>query len=259
MKRIAIAVTAIAVVLVAAGSALAAINTYTANYSFKGGKGSASKPAALGFTQNIKVASVTAGNRTGILHSIDTTIYGVKVNTKGFPTCSASKISSSATFDSACPKKSLVATGYINATLGSPTSFAASGGQPCDPALHVYNAGSGKLVFFFVESTAHQCLGGQLHTGQTPPWQATYKQSGKNLVVDIPIPNTVDYPLGLTGGLVGSLSAEKLDWISQSMGSTHDITSVGCQGSKRPYTYTFNASLPGQAAETKTVKGSGSC
>jgi hypothetical protein len=261
LKRIAIVVTAVVVGLVAAVSAYAAanVNSYSATYSFKGaGKGTAAKPAPLSFTQNIKVKATMAGNRTGILHEIDTTLYGAKVDETGFPTCTAAKIVA-ASNDTACPKKALVAHGYIDATLGSPTNFATSVGQACDPSLDVWNAGQGKLAFFFVETASHQCLGGQLHTGQVAPYPATYKQVGKKLEVKIPIPNSVDYPLGKSGGLVGSLSAEKLMWTSQTMGSKHSIESVGCSGSKRTYSYTFNASLPGAAAQVSTTKGSASC
>ena len=257
MKRIAIAAMAALVVLAAAGTAFAAVNTYKASYSFSGKKGTKSKPAALSFNQTIAVTSVTAGDRTGILHTIKTKIAGVKVDASGFPTCTASKINAAST-DASCPKKALVATGSIQATLGPPTNFATSQGSACDPLLHVWNGGGHKLIFFFVESGAHQCLGGQLHTGQVPPWTASYTSSGAGVNVNIPIPNTVDYPLGVSGGTVGSLSSEKLHWVSQTMGSKHDIESTGCSG-KRKFTFSFNASLPNQAAETKSVSGSASC
>ena len=255
MKRIAIAVIAVVVGLVAVGSALAAVNTYSAKYGFSGKKGSAAKPAALSFTQDIRVTAATKGSRAGILHNISTTIYGAKVDAKGFPTCSNAKISA-AQNDTACPKKAMIATGSIKATLGNAKDFTAAG-QACNPELHVWNAGQGKLVFFFVDTPSHLCLGGQLHTGQVPPYNATYKQSGKNLLVNIPIPNFVDYPLGTAGGVVGSLSSEHLKWISQSIGSRHDITSIACKSGKRPYSFTLKASLPGQSTETKTVKGTG--
>ena len=257
MKRIGIALTAVAVMLVAASTAFAAVNNYNATYKFSGKKGTASKPAALSFDQLIKVTPGTAGNRTGILHTIKTTIQGVKVDTKGFPTCTASKINA-ASNDNKCSKKALVATGAIKATLGSATDFTQAGAA-CDPLLHVWNGGKGKLIFFFVDQGSHQCLGGQLHTGQVGPWTAKYKQAGKNLDVTIPIPNTVDYPLGTSGGEVGSLSYERLAWKSQSMNGKSDIVSTGCKSSKRSYSFTFNASLPGQSAETKTTKGKAAC
>jgi hypothetical protein len=257
LKRIAITATTVVVMLVAAGSAFAAVNNYTASYKFSGGKGTAAKPAALSFLQTIKVTSATPGSRTGILHQVQTTIQGAKVDVKGFPTCTAAKINS-ASNDTGCPKQALVATGSIQATLGAATDFTQPGAA-CDPELHVWNGGAGKLIFFFVDSASHQCLGGQLHTGQVPPWTASYKQSGKNLEVTIPIPNTVDYPLGVTGGEVGSLSYQQLDWKSQSMHGVNDITSTGCTGAKRKYSFAFSASLPAQPVENKKTAGSASC
>jgi hypothetical protein len=257
LKRISIAVTAVVVMLVAASSAFAAVNNYTATYKFSGKKGTAAKPAAVNFNQTIKVSSATPGSRTGILHNIKTTIQGVKVDATGFPTCSASKINS-ASNDTKCPQKALVASGSIKATLGSATDFTQPG-SACDPELHVWNGGKGKLIFFFVDTASHQCLGGQLHTGQVAPWTASYKQAGKNLQVTIPIPNSVDYPLGTAGGEVGSLSYEQLNWKSQSLNGKNDIVSTGCTGAKRSYSFTFNASLPGQAAETKSTKGTAAC
>ena len=258
MKRIAVAVTAVVVMLVAVGSALAAVNTYTATYSFHGNKGSASKPAALSFTQKITAKPVAAGGRSGLLHVIKTNIYGAKVNVAGFPTCSLSKIAN-AQVDTSCPKKALVATGAITASVGPKSPFTAATGQACDPELHVWNAGPGKLAFFFVDTASHQCLGGQLHTGSVGPFPATYKAAGKNLAVTIPIPNTVDYPAGMSANLTGSLQTETLNWKSQSIGSKHDIMSVGCQGGKRPFSFSFSAGLPGAAAETKTVSGTAAC
>ncbi len=123
---------------------------------------------------------------------------------------------------------------------------------PCNPNLDVWNAGQGKLAFFFVPapSGAHACLGGAIKAGQVPPYPGTYKQSGKNLVINVPIPKTVDYP---SQGLVGSLESETLKW------SSPGITSVACKGNTRPYTNTFTATLPGQAKQATKTSGSAPC
>jgi len=257
LKRFAIAIATVVVGLVAASSAFAAVNQYTASYKFAGAKATKTKPGKLSFMQTINVTPGTAGQRTGVLHQITTKIDNVKVDTKGFPTCTTSQINS-AQNDTGCNKKALVAKGYINALLGSAADPTAPG-QACDPELDVWNAGQGKLAFFFVDTGSHQCLGGALHTGQVPPWKATYKQAGANLDVTIPIPNTVDYPLGVSGGEVGSLSKEFLNWKSQSMNGTYDITSSACTG-KRNYAFGFTASAIGTTSnEMDAVKGSAAC
>jgi len=261
LKRFAVAAATVAAVLVAAGAAFAAttINNYKASYTFSGKKGTASKPAKVSFNQTINVTPGTPGDRTGILHKITTKIDGVKVQASNASkyTCTAAKINATSN-DTKCPKAALVATGAIKATLGSATSFTAPG-QACDPELHVWNGGHKKLIFFFVDTGSHQCLGGQLHTGEVPPWTAKYKQSGKNLDVTIPIPNTVDYPLGTSGDEVGSLSFEHLHWISKKQAGKYDIVSTGCKSAKRKYSFSFNASLPGQPAQTSKTSGSAAC
>ena len=255
MKRIVLVATA-AAVLIAATVAFAAtpINNYTATYSFSpGSSGTAKTPQKTAFTQKFGVTSATAGNRAGILLNIKTTIYGLKGNLKGLPTCTIPKITAAGT-DTGCPKGALVAKGSIAALLGSSTNFLTSAtAGSCNPNLDVWNAGPGKLAYFFVPTAAntpHACLNGAIKTGQVPPYPGTYKQSGKNLVLNTPIPATVDYP---SQGLVGSLQSETLTWKSSA------FTSVACQGSKRAYSTVFTATLPGQSPVATTVPGSAPC
>jgi hypothetical protein len=260
LKRIVLVATAVAM-LIAAAVALAAtpINTYKATVSFSpSSSGTAKKPQKIAFTQKFVVAPATSGDRAGILLNITNTVYGVKVNVKGFPTCTIGTITAAGT-DAGCPKGALVAKGSINAVLGSSSNFATSAtAGTCNPNLDVWNAGQGKLAFFFVPTTtgAHACLGGAIKTGQVPPYPGTYKQSGKNLVVKVPIPATVDYP---SQGLVGSLESETLNWKGQTVKGNTSIVSVACQGSKRPYSNAFTATLPGQTPQVTSVPGSAPC
>lgn len=261
MRRLVLVVTAL-FVLGAAATAYAAINNYKATITFTSKKpGTARKPVPIGYTQDITVTPGTPGNRTAILQDIKTKLYGIKADGKHFPTCSMDKISA-AKNDTGCPKKAKVASGYIRATLGNPGDFSASG-QACNPALDVWNGGQGKLVFFFVDTAKHQCLGGALKTGSVGPYPGTYKTQGKNLIVDVPIPNYVDYPLGTTGALVGSLSFEHLKWFKSTTkknGKTYAaISSVGCKGKKRPYSMSFTSTMPGHAKETDTVSHTAPC
>jgi hypothetical protein len=261
LKRIVLIVTAVAM-LIAAAAAFAAttqVNTYKATYKFNPGKaGTAKKPVKTSFSQNIQVTPGTTGDRAGVLKKITTTIYGLKVNGKNFPTCTASKIQA-ASNDTSCPKGALVATGSIKALLGPATDASAGAtAGTCNPLLHVWNAGQGKLTFFFVDAgTAHACLAGAITTGKVGPWKASYKQSGKNLVVTVPIPNSVDYPLT---GVVGSLQSEILNWKGQSSKGKTSIASVACKNGKRPYSTSFVAApITGGAAQTVSVKGTAPC
>lgn len=261
MRRIVLIATAVGV-LVAAGAAYAAsqINTYTATLKFSSKvAGTAKKPAPIGFTQDIK-ATGTNGNRTALLQTITTKVYGLKADGKDFPTCTVAQVNA-AHSDTGCSKKAAVASGAITAVLGPQADFSSSapGTAPCAPKLDVWNAGQGKLTFFFVTGPGHECVG--LATGAVGAWQATYKQQGKNLVVTVPIPHSVDYPVP---GLVGSLETEHLVWkktTAKVKGKTvAAIASTACQGKKRPYSTTLKATLPtNNTTQSKTVSATAAC
>jgi hypothetical protein len=264
-KKILVAITASLVVLVAAASAYAAINTYTAKITGLTKGGTAAHPKATGFTENL-TAKGTNGNRAGLLSNITTTIYGVKANLKGLPTCSLNSIAA-AKSDTGCPKGAALATGYIHAIVGSPTNFKTSdpSATPCNPGLDVWNEGGGKAVYFFVDTAAHNCDKLGLKTGSTGPWQGTIKMSGKNMVMDTPIPAFVSRPLGT---LAGSLSLEHLIWaksLKNSKGKSQVVfESVGCKGKSRPYSTSFTAAIPtgtstNGPSSKSLVKGKAAC
>ena len=258
MRRLVLIATALGV-LVAAATAYAAVNSYTATIKVvPKAAGSVKKPAPVGYTEDLTAKSTTAGNRAAVLTDIKTTIYGFRADGKDFKQCSANKIDTAHT-DAGCPKGSMVASGYITASVGAANDFT-SAGAPCDPLLHVYNSGQGKLTFFFVDQGTHQCLGGALKTGSVPAYPGTYKVVGKNLVVDVPVPKYVSFP---APGLAGSLETEHLVWAKMTK-QVHGknvaaISSVGCQHKKRPYSVAYTASNGSGGSETDVVKGSAPC
>jgi hypothetical protein len=259
-KSLVIAVTA-AVMLIAAASAYAAINTYTAKDVVSPAKaGTAKKPVSVGYSEAL-TATGTNGNRTAELNNITTTIYGLKLNDKGLPTCSVATIAA-AKSDAGCPKGAMLATGDITAVIGSPTNFSTTDptAAACDPNLHVWNAGPGKMAYFFVEGPGHLCAGGAVATGDVPPYPVTRKQVGKNLVVNTPIPGYVTQPLGLAG----SLETEHLKWFNLSTKVNGKkvgvLQSIGCKNGKRPYSVKYTANLPTtNTTESKTVSGKQAC
>jgi hypothetical protein len=264
LKKIVLIAAALGALAVAGVAYAASINTYTATLSFSGKKpGTAAKPVPVGYNQTI-VAKGTAGNRTAVLTDILTKIYGLKVDGKDFPTCSAAKIAAAGD-DTSCPKGAMVATGAITASVGAANNFTAAG-SACDPLLHVWNGGQGKLSFFFVDQAPnHECLAGALKTGQVGPYPATYKTQGKYLVLDVPVPKYVSFP---APGVAGSLESEHLNWLkltTKVKGKTVAASaSVACLKGKRPYTTTFTANLPTSTGapgpnQTATVPGSAPC
>ena len=263
MRQIAL-ITTVAAVFVVASPAYATINEYSATYTFTSHKaGTARKPQPIGFTEVLKIQSATPGDRSGVLLNTTNTIYGVRIDERDFPRCTIAEITA-AQNDTVCPRRAKLASGYINAVIGNETNFAVPGAA-CDPAVDFWNAGPGKLAVFNVANPRHQCLGGQLHTGAVPPYSASYRMQGKNLVIKNSVPDTVSFPLGLTGGLVGSVEMEHVVWSSQTatMKGRHvaSISSVGCRGSRRPVQTTFTATLPpaGPTRETKALRSSAPC
>jgi hypothetical protein len=265
LRRIVVVATALAVLAgaVSAFAATTGFNSYTASIKFSPNKaGSAKSPAAGAFTEKY-VANGTNGNRTAPLTNIKTTVYGLVTNGKDFPTCSLAKIGA-AKSDTGCPKGALVATGSITATLGpiTDTTLTATGTAPCNPLLHVWNAGQGKVVYFFVDTGPdHLCAGGAVPTGFVGPFSGTVKTVGKNLVMNTPIPASVSFPLS---GVEGSLTSETLHWLkvtTKKNGKTVAYgASVACKNGKRPYSVTFTAeSGPGGQQESGTVTGSQKC
>lgn len=266
MRRLVVIATALAV-LVAAVSAYAAtgaLNTYSANLKFSpntAGKGSA--PSALAFNQSYQ-ASGNNGNRTAPLVDIKTKIYGLVTDGKDFPTCSLKKIGA-AQSDTGCPKGALVASGSITATLGPVTDTTINSPQnaPCNPLLDVWNAGQGKVVYFFVDQGPnHLCAGGAVPTGFVGPFPGTVKTVGKNLVMNTPIPASVSFPLT---GVAGSLTGETLHWkkLTKKLGNGKTVAygaSVGCKNGSRPYSVAFTAeSGPGGQQQSGTVTGTQKC
>jgi len=263
LRRIVVVATA-AAVLIAAASAFAAtgaINTYTASLKFSPNKaGSSNAQSSTGFVQKY-VATGTGGNRTAPLTDIKTVIYGMVSDGKDFPTCSSKKIIAAGN-DTVCPKGALVASGSITALLGplSDTSTSSPNIIPCNPLLHVWNGGQGKLVYFFVDTASHSC--GPIQTGGVPPYPGTIKTVGKNLVQDTPIPSYVSFPIT---GIEGSLTSLTLNWknLSKTLknGKTvHYGASVACKGGKRPYSVTFTAETgPGGTPSSAPVSGTQKC
>ena len=150
MKKIVLIAAALGVLVAAGAAYAAAVNSYQATLSFSSKKaGTPAKPAPVGYLQNIKATGLN-GNRTAVLTDILTKIYGLKADGKDFPTCSAAKISGCqvttpavrrARWSPPAPSRRP----SVQRTTSPPPA------RPCNPLLHVWNGGQGKLTFFFVD------------------------------------------------------------------------------------------------------------
>lgn len=258
MRRFLIIGTAVAVLVGAAVAYAATLNKYTAKVTLSSNKpGTPAKPVTVGLTENLGAANATSGKVAAPLVEIKTTVYGLISNASKFPTCSSAKILTPPKYDGNCPKAAEVATGTVDAEIGGPT-LDPTKAISCKPGLDVWNGGGGKLWYFFTAASPTQC--GGLTTGQTAPYPGTVKQSGKNLVMDVPLPPDVSTKVANHTGLYGSLIAEKVAFKKTAYKGHPLLASVGCKGSKRPYTVAYSAVASASSPKvTQSVSGSGKC
>lgn len=247
MRRIIIGVTA-AALLITATAAFAAANTYTAKMAYSPGKaGTATKPVPTGIVQTLAAAPVAPNVRAAPLTNITTTIYGMKsLVTKKTPKCTDTLKMSTLKTDSFCPPGALVATGPVHALLGNTDLTTA--GAPCNPFLHVWNGGPGKLWFFFT-TTPGKYVCATLHTGDTPAYPGTVRQVGKNMVINVPLPPNVSTRVANQTGLYGSLIKEVLTYRKGFQAS------FACKAGKRPWSVKYTA----KGVPVVTVSGASKC
>lgn len=259
MRTVALGAAAL-VMLVLAGAAFAAsLNTYKASVALKeNGAGSPKKPVALGLVETLGAAPATPGNANADpLTNITLTLPKVTFHAAGFPVCSVATIAK-ARNDAKCPARALVATGPVSAALWGPSTPTMKG-YACDPVLDVWNAGRGKLTYFFKIPPGHTCAG--LSTGAVAPWTGSLREVHGALVNDTPLPPDVSTNAGNIG-LYSSLEAETLTFMKRTETVKHHtfafLSSVGCVKGSRPFTVTYTATN-GTTKQTSSVKGTAKC
>jgi hypothetical protein len=243
-------------VFAAVAYAASAFNTYTAKSTFSPSKaGSAGSPSPLAWTEDY-TSTGTGGNRSSPLTDVKWKIYGVVSDGKDFPKCTASQIAA-AKSDAGCPKGAMIANGSITSVLGptADTSTSAPGTIECDPLLHEWNAGQGKVALFFViQPPNHSCDG--ITTGAVGPYSATAKQQGKWWILDTPVPRYVTFPLG---GIEGSSKTLHEAHFRLTKKGHAYLASVACMNGKRPWSVSFTAQNSAGQTQTSTVSHTAKC
>jgi hypothetical protein len=236
--------------LVACGAAYAASSSFD---TVKGtivakANGSAKKPAGTSVSQTLNIGSNIKGQKYAdpavkIVAMIGDTKY---MDASQFAKCKAGS-------NKACSSKSLVASGTVKSELWSGAT-----NDPCTVPLNVYYQAAGKLTFFLnFESSSTHCIGLTNSTAGLPGWTATYKNSGKNTVLTIPIPAHASTNAGGLG-LNAAILSQKLNWKKTGPKGKSFIYSIGCKANKRPFSYTVTASNH-KKTSTTTYKSTSSC
>jgi hypothetical protein len=255
---------ALAAVLAVAGVAYAgaALNKYGATIAFSTSKpGTAAKPVPMTYTETLTAQNVDSSKVAAPLLNIKTTIYGMVANLKDFKVCPLATIEKLPKYNLNCPSGSEVAVGKVNSELGTAT-LSKTTAVACNPDLVVYNGGGGKEFYFFTAPSPTSCHG--LTTGATLPYVGTVAKSGKNMVLNVPLPPDVSTKVAGIPGEYGSLIKETIKVTALSTkvhGKTvYSQESVACSGGKRPYSVAFTAVQSTSSPKvTQSVSGSAKC
>jgi hypothetical protein len=145
MRKLSIAVLALAAVVAVAGVALAA-NVYTVSGSTTvRGKGSPTKRIPTGIKLQFDVTETDSSKRATVVEKYALGAEGLVTNPKFFPKCAFSDMDNEATVPAKCGK-ALVGTGIAKNAAGPSTDQSLSSSSPCNLAVRLYNNGSGMII-----------------------------------------------------------------------------------------------------------------
>jgi hypothetical protein len=144
MRKLSIAVLAIAAAVAVASVAVAA-NVYSVSGSTSvRGKGSATKPIPTGVKLNFQVGESDPSKRGTVIEKYAIGSEGLRTNPGIFPKCAFSDLDDAAV-PSKC-SKALVGGGLVKNAAGPSTDQSLSSSTPCNLQLRLYNNGSGMVI-----------------------------------------------------------------------------------------------------------------
>jgi hypothetical protein len=144
MRKLSIAVLAIAAVVAVASVAVAA-NVYTVSGSTtKAGKGSKTKPIPTGLKLVFQVSETDPGKRATVVQKYALGSEGLVTNPKNFPKCSFGDLDN-ASVPAKCAKAQ-VGKGIVKNAAGPSTNQSLAVSSPCNLAVRLYNTGGGMAI-----------------------------------------------------------------------------------------------------------------
>jgi hypothetical protein len=146
MRKLVIAVLALAAVVAVVGVAVAA-NTYTVHVASTNtkGKGTAKKPIPTGLRLGFQVAETDPTKRATVIEKYSIGAEGLVTNTKAAPKCAFTDMDDEPTVPRKC-NKALVGSGLVKNAAGPSTNQALSASSPCNLQLRLYNSGRGMII-----------------------------------------------------------------------------------------------------------------
>jgi hypothetical protein len=144
MRKLLIAVLAIAAIVAVASVAVAA-NVYSVSGSTSvRGKGSATNPIPTGVKLNFTVTETDPNKRGTVIEKYAIGSEGLRTNPRNFPKCAFGDLDD-ATVPSRC-SKALVGGGLVKNAAGPSSDQNLSSSTPCNLQLRLYNNGSGMVI-----------------------------------------------------------------------------------------------------------------
>jgi hypothetical protein len=145
MRKLSIAVLALAAVVAVAGVAYAK-NVYTVTGSTGAkGKGSKTKPIPTSIKLSFQVKEEDSSKRATVVEKYAIGSEGLVTNPKLFPKCSFSDMDNEATVPAKC-NKALVGSGIAKNAAGASTDTSLANSSGCNLAVRLYNNGSGMII-----------------------------------------------------------------------------------------------------------------
>lgn len=240
MRKVSLVVASVAALLCFAAVALASTNTYKVKGQIASG-GSKTKPKAVAVNFDYTIGT-DDGNLSNPVQTYKIHFDGLNSNTKsvaGGKYCKASAITAAGN-DDACPAKTHVGTGVVNAFVGA-AGQPIDPGAKCDLALDIYVGGPSSLALFLHgdPSTTPRCLA---PINQAIDAKLKNDSKGGSLTFTVP-PGLLHPVAGLDSGITQVTSKiKKVGTAKKAL-----FYSIGCSGSRK-VGVTFTAE--GGASET---------
>jgi hypothetical protein len=146
MRKLSIAVLALAAVVAVAGVAVAA-NTYKVHVASTSanGKGSPTKPIPTGIKLGFQVGDTDPSMRGTVIEKYAIGAEGVVTNPKAAPKCAFDDLNDPTPVPAKC-KPALVGKGLVKNAAGAASDRSLAHSSPCNLAVEFYNNGSGMVI-----------------------------------------------------------------------------------------------------------------
>jgi hypothetical protein len=267
MRKLSIAVLAIAAVAALASVAYAA-NVYTVSGSTtKPGKGSKANPIPTGIKLQFDVTETDSSKRGTVVEKYALGGEGLVTNPKFFPKCKFSDMDSEATVPAKC-KKALVGSGIAKNAAGSSSDQSLASSTPCNLQVRLYNNGSGMIIRLdggppappSFESNQFGCVL-PLHTAINGKF--VKRKIGGVTASDFTftVPQNLKHPLaGIDNSIRRSVSNVKLKTKMVNGERRGFYEKIGCKGGSRLTRGTFvTEATSSQPKQTFTATKGGKC